>query len=72
MIEEWFIHENVSYLSMGSNRLFIKSNVIIANPHWCKNLCYIACDVVYSTSELILSLTASPQEAGYSMPRSTH
>ena len=32
----------------------------------------IACDVVYSTSELILSLTASPQEAGYSMPRSTH
>ena len=31
MIEEWFVHENVSWLSMGS--LFVKLNVITANTH---------------------------------------
>ena len=65
MIEEWFVHENVSYLSNG---LFVK----LRQTHIVITIFAIACDVVYSTSELILSLTASPQEAGYSMPRSTH
>ena len=28
MIEEWFIHENVSYLSMCSNGLFVNERLI--------------------------------------------
>ena len=48
MIEEWFVHENVSYLSNG---LFVK----LRQTHIVLTIFAIACDVVYSTSELILS-----------------